>query len=169
MKTGSGINSPRDERVRVRAVDACHIADLIHLGQSVNLSPWSANSYLAELKNPDALMLRLVSDENRTVGFVVGRFVRIGDDRTDAEIYNIAVKESEQRTGKGQLLFDAFFERCKDRRVDNIWLEVRESNEKAISFYKRNGFEPTQKRSHFYDNPREHAWVMRLTLETNEA
>ena len=159
----------RDEEVRVRFVDACHISDLIRLGQSVNLSPWTADSYLSELKNPDAVMLRLVSQENKTIGFVVGRFVNSSADHIDAEIYNIAIAESEQRKGNGQRLFDEFLDSCRRRGVNNIWLEVRQSNERAIAFYKRNGFQPVQKRSHFYENPREHGWLMRLVLKTNEA
>jgi ribosomal-protein-alanine N-acetyltransferase len=158
-----------DYEVRVRPVEACHISDLIHLGESVNLSPWSAQSYLAELKNPDSVMLRLVSVKNKTMGFVVGRIVKTGDDERDAEIYNIAVKIREQRRGLGQLLLDAFCGHCRLSGVTNIWLEVRQSNEAAIAFYKKNGFAPVQKRSHFYTNPREHGWLMRLKFKTNDA
>ena len=53
---------------------------------------------------------------------------------------------------------------CRERRVENIWLEVRESNTRAIVFYTRNGFERVQTRTNFYENPREHAILMRLRL-----
>ncbi len=160
----SSLTDDKIER-RIREICAPHIGDLIRLGDAVDLSPWSAESYLAELKNPDAVMLRLISEANKTVGFVVGRLICTEGEAADAEIYNIAVKEAEQRKGNGQLLFDAFAEKCRQRHVLNIWLEVRESNEKAIAFYMRNGFERVQRRSHFYDNPREHAWVMRSVLK----
>ncbi len=151
---------------RIRSVEPAHIGDLIRIGESSNLSPWSANSYLDELKNPESIMLRLVSDENETVGFIVGRFVIGGEIEIeyDAEIYNIAVIDRLQGNGFGQILFDAFLAKCSDRDVANIWLEVRESNVRAIAFYEKNGFERVQTRSHFYDNPREHAILMRLSL-----
>jgi ribosomal-protein-alanine N-acetyltransferase len=167
--SGSDIHAEQESEVRIRSVEPCHIADLIYIGESVNLSPWNAESYLAELKNQDSLMLRLFSGDNKTIGFVVGRFVMAEIDRIEAEIYNIAIKENEQCKGYGQILFDAFLTRCLDRGVRTVWLEVRQSNHKAISFYKRNGFESVQKRNHFYDNPREHGWLMRLDLKTIEA
>jgi ribosomal-protein-alanine N-acetyltransferase len=45
-----------------------------------------------------------------------------------------------------------------------VWLEVRESNHKAIAFYVKNGFEQVQTRPNFYENPREAALLMRLKL-----
>lgn len=163
MMGGSRQNDSSDD-MRIRQVDACHVGDLIHIGNSVSLSPWTAENYLDELKNPNAMMLRLVSSENKTLGFVVGRLVGASDSPLEAEIYNIAVKQSPQRKGNGQLLLDAFTERCRNRGVTTIWLEVRESNLAAITFYKKYGFLPVQRRSHFYSNPREHGLLMRLNL-----
>ena len=152
---------------RIRRVEASHIVDLIRIGDETNLSPWTAQGYLDEMKNVDAIMLRLVAEDNSTIGFIVGRTVLGGDVETtnDAEIYNIAVAQIEQRCGRGQMLFDAFMLACKERQVANIWLEVRESNQKAISFYERNGFSRVQTRPSFYDNPREHALLMKLILK----
>ena len=61
---------------RIRSVDSSHIGELIRLGEKANLSPWTAQNYLDELKNPDAVMLRLVSEQNEIVGFIVGRCIR---------------------------------------------------------------------------------------------
>lgn len=160
---------PTDEP-RIRPVDATHIGELIRLGDETRLSPWSAQSYLEELKNPSSIMLRLITDDNAIVGFVVGRVViGIETGRRDAEIYNIAVIPTEQRKGCGQMLFDAFARVCSEKDVENIWLEVRESNIPAIRFYERNGFKPVQTRNHFYENPREHAILMRLSCKKYEA
>ena len=112
-------------------------------------------------------MLRIVGEDNTTLGFVVGRIIPGGEIETvlEAEIYNIAVTESEQRRGLGQILFDAFRTECREENAANIWLEVRESNHKAIAFYERNRFERVQTRNHFYENPREHAILMKLELK----
>jgi ribosomal-protein-alanine N-acetyltransferase len=152
--------------VRIRPVDSHHIGDLIRIADETNLSPWTAQGYLDEMKSDDAIMLRLVSDENQTLGFIVGRTVIGGeiDTRLDVEIYNIAIATRYQGNGFGQVLFDAFAEICRKRDVNNVWLEVRESNHNAISFYERNGFTRVQTRRHFYDNPREHALLMRLAM-----
>ncbi len=152
---------------RIRPVEASHIADLIRIGSETNLSTWTAQNYLDELQIAEAIMLRLESAVNETIGFIVGRIVQGGTIETekDAEIYNVAVIDSEQGKGLGQLIFDAFVEKCHDLGVRNIWLEVRASNQKAIRFYEQSGFEHVQSRNNFYENPREHALLMKLILK----
>ena len=162
---------PRSFYPRIRKIEASHIGGLICIAEAANLSHWSAQSYLEELKNPESVMLRLESDANSTIGFIVGRSIGTGivESTTDAEIYNIAVIESEQHKGCGQLLINSFTEVCRNRGVRNIWLEVRESNKVAIRFYERNGFVRVQTRNHFYNEPREHALLMKLVLEHQTA
>lgn len=153
--------------LRIRPVEAAQIADLMRIGEETNLSPWTAQHYLEEIKNPASITLRMVDENNTTVGFIVGRLVAGGEieQRKDAEIYNIGVDGIHQGKGFGQLLLNAFAAECRDRMVENIWLEVRESNKKAIAFYEKNGFTHIQTRSNFYENPREHALLMRLILK----
>ena len=156
---------------RIRSVEASHIADLIRIADETNLSTWTAQNYLDELQISEAIMLRLESETNETIGFIVGRIVQGGTVETemDTEIYNIAVVENEQEKGFGQQLFAAFTAKCREIGACNIWLEVRASNLKAISFYERNGFEQVQSRNNFYENPREHALLMKLVLKNNTA
>ncbi|HRI04958.1 MAG TPA: ribosomal protein S18-alanine N-acetyltransferase [Pyrinomonadaceae bacterium] len=164
MTDQTDINS---EDLRIRPVDSSHIADLIRIADETNLSAWTAQNYLDEFQMPGSIMLRLESALNVTIGFVVGRIVEGGvvESEQQAEIYNIAIDKSEQGKGFGQLLFDAFIEKCNEQNVTSVWLEVRESNEKAIGFYKSNGFEHVQSRNNFYDNPREAALLMKLVLK----
>lgn len=152
---------------RIRSVEASHIADLIRIGEETNLSAWTAQNYLDELQIPDSIMLRLESATNQTIGFIVGRLVQGGTIETemDTEIYNVAVIENEQKKGLGQRLFDAFVVKCRETGVSNIWLEVRASNQTAIRFYEQNGFGQVQSRNNFYENPREHALLMKLVLK----
>lgn len=154
-------------RPRLRPVETSHIAELIRIADETNLSHWSAQNYLEEMKNADAILLRLVSTENKTIGFIVGRIVQGGEiePQIDAEIYNVAITSDLQNQGLGQALFDAFCDECRLRNVITIWLEVRESNTNAIAFYNKNGFERVQTRNHFYENPREHAILMKLILK----
>lgn len=151
---------------RIRSIEASHIGTLIAIGDSANLSPWSAQSYVDELREPRSIMLRLESPENATIGFIVGRIVAAADDEhaVDADIYNIAVDEGLRGKGNGKLLLDNFLELCRKSLVRSVWLEVRESNESAIRFYERNGFCFVTTRKHFYSNPSEHALLMRLDL-----
>ena len=150
---------------RIRPVEAAHIAALIDLGTETGLSHWAAHDYLSEIKAKNAIMLRLEADANHTVGFIVGRLITAADAvGIDAEIYNIAVSPTHQRRGNGQLLFDAFFERCREAGARRIWLEVRVSNEKAIAFYTHNSFVIQHLRKGLYHSPPEDGYLMSRTL-----
>ena len=156
---------------RIRPVEAKHISELIRIADETNLSAWSAQNYIDEFQIPESIMFRLETDTNETAGFIVGRIVSFGlvEREVEAEIYNIAVVRSLQKTGLGQQLFDAFVSACRELSVSNIWLEVRASNQTAIGFYERNGFERVQSRNNFYENPREHALLMKLVLRPQRA
>jgi len=152
---------------RIRPIDVSHITDLIRIADETNLSPWSAAGYLDELKNPHSIMLRLVSEDNLTIGFIVGRIVAANDDdnAVDAEIYNIGVEKAVQRRGLGQKLLEAFISECTTSGVRSIWLEVRESNGAAIRVYERNGFGKVATRRDFYTEPREDGMLMLRRLD----
>ena len=149
---------------RLRKIDGRDIATLISIAESTGLSHWSAQNYIDEQKNPNAIMLRLESESSSTIGFIVGRIVPASDDElaVDAEIYNIAIVETEQRKGNGQFLLDEFVRNCKTSNVRHLWLEVRASNSKALKFYTVNGFLPVTRRRDFYRDPVEDAILMRL-------
>ena len=151
---------------RIRPIESSHIADLIRIADETNLNRWTAAHYLDELKNAHAIMLRLESAENTTLGFIVGRIVAAADDEmaVEAEIYNIGVNPNNQRSGHGQILMDAFMDECREKQVRSIWLEVRESNFPALLIYKKNGFEAVTTRKDFYDGPRENGILMRRVL-----
>ena len=152
--------------IRIRPIERSNIAELIEIARQTNLSPWSAQNYLDELQISGSIMLRLETEPRETIGFVVGRVIEGAiEHETQAEIYNIAIVESHQRRGLGQILFDEFTQKCREKYVASLWLEVRESNQKAIDFYQKNGFDPVQTRPNFYENPREHAILMRLILK----
>ena len=156
---------------RIRSIEAAHIGALIELAETTNLSPWTAQSYLDEIRDARSIMLRLETPGNAAIGFVIGRIVAAADDENavDADIYNIAVSLTEQKRGHGQRLLDEFLTKCKLSHVRAVWLEVRESNDTAISFYKRNGFLAVTTRRHFYTNPPEHALLMRLDLSLRKS
>ena len=65
-----------------------------------------------------------------------------------AEINYIYVLESYQRQGIATKLLNNMFNNLEN--VINITLEVNENNNKAINFYKKNGFEIVSKRANYY-------------------
>ncbi len=92
-------------------------------------------------------------------GIVIGRQVL-----DEAEILNLAVRQSERRQGEGRALVQRVLQQFVERQVSRVFLEVRKSNAGAISFYRGVGFQATGVRRDYYRDPIEAATVMELWL-----
>lgn len=66
------------------------------------------------------------------------------------ELNYIWVDDSLRRTGIGESLLQYLIELAMNQNIDNISLEVRCSNEPAISLYLKNGFAIVAKREKYY-------------------
>lgn len=62
----------------------------------------------------------------------------------------IVVNDKSRKKGIGTKLLKYIEDKYKN--INNITLEVRESNINAINFYKSNGFKEVTKRKHYYKN-----------------
>ena len=116
--------------------------------------PWSVKSIKETYDQKHALVLGAYQ-ENTLIGYVI--FYYILD---EGEIARIAVAPSHRRQGVADAIFAGLLTFCEDNSVERILLDVRVSNEAAIAFYKKSGFEEDGIRKNFYDNPKEHALLM---------
>lgn len=73
------------------------------------------------------------------------------------EILAIATIEEYRNKGIAQELLDKI-------KTKDIFLEVRESNEKAINFYKKNNFKQISIRKGYYSDPTEDAIIMKMEV-----
>ena len=71
------------------------------------------------------------------------------------EILAIATVEEYRNKGIAQELLEKI-------KTKDIFLEVRESNEKAINFYKKNNFKQISIRKGYYSDPTEDAVIMKM-------
>lgn len=83
----------------------------------------------------------------------------------EGEIARVAVNEELRRQGVGRGLLDYTCACCRERRIERLLLDVRESNEGARIFYKKYGFTGDGIRKNFYENPKENAILMSMELE----
>lgn len=155
-----------NDLIRIRPIDPSHISQILRIAEASNLSPWSANDYLDELKRPNSILIRAEGESGQTIGFAVGRIVPAADCgvSVDAELYNIAIDLAYRNCGSGQTLLEAFIDECRKKLARKAWLEVRKSNTAAISLYKKNGFTVVQTRKGFYNNPSEDALTMSMHI-----
>ncbi|TMA07193.1 MAG: GNAT family N-acetyltransferase [Methanobacteriota archaeon] len=83
-------------------------------------------------------------------GHPIGFLAAVISSDGQARILMFAVSSGWRRQGIGRQMMDAFIQSCVMRGIRRIELEVRVSNEEAIRFYKRYGFELTTVLPKFY-------------------
>lgn len=92
--------------------------------------------------------------DKKIIGFIVFSVMY-----EKAEIIDIAVLNEYQNQNIGTQLISIVEKECIDKKCENVTLEVRQSNQSAISFYKKHGFrEVSVRKSYYYDG--EDALVM---------
>jgi ribosomal-protein-alanine N-acetyltransferase len=114
---------------------------------SPEASHWQPRDYLAH-------EFAVAVCEDRVAGFIVARRL----DEAENEILNLAVDPARRRAGIGRRLVDEIRLHCPGA----IWLEVRESNRTARSFYQSLGFQEFSVRLKYYEQPPESAIVMKF-------
>lgn len=120
---------------------------------------WTAGNFLESLKNDNAWMLVSTDDEGKLTGYAC-----IYHALDEAELENIAVFPEYRRKNIADTLLDYALHGLKEKGIQYIYLEVRESNSSAQGLYKKHGFETVGLRKNFYDRPKEHAFVMMKEL-----
>ena len=81
------------------------------------------------------------------IGFVYGNVVF-----EDAELYKVAVLPEYRGKGFGKELAQAFIAAVQEKGARQIFLEVRVSNQAALSLYVGQGFERVRLRKRYYSD-----------------
>jgi len=135
--------------------DVAAIADI----EAVVFSdPWSADSFVSMVHAPNA-ELTVAAEGGRVLGYSVLLLAP-----PDADLANLAVVSYARRQGIGRRLLDHAVQVARDAGVIHMYLEVRQSNTRAIAMYERAGFRDFGTRKRYYRDPVEDARVMRLDL-----
>jgi ribosomal-protein-alanine N-acetyltransferase len=152
-----GIGERGDVRVRKFRVEDVE-ALLAISAESREAANWSRESY-EKLAIDEGASAFVVEVGGRISGFLVGR--RVED---QAEVLNMAVRADHRHKGEGSALLSAALDEFGLRGAKNVYLEVRESNTRAISFYERHGFSRSGRRKGYYRSPDEAAVTMERKL-----
>ena len=117
--------------------------------------PWSKDSFVRELTE-NKLARYFVIEIN---GFIVayGGMWLIVD---EAHVTNIAVAKDFRGLGMGNILVERMADMALGEGAENMTLEVRVSNERAINLYKKFGFEEYGIRPNYYIENNEDALIM---------
>jgi ribosomal-protein-alanine N-acetyltransferase len=133
---------------------------VIAIEQSAYSHPWSRGNFRDSL-NPlfDAHCLWLE-------GELLGYFLAMHGVE-EMHLLNITVAPAHQGQGWGHMMLDALSLISRSQGAQWLWLEVRQSNARALQVYERYGFKQVSIRKDYYPagrQQREHAVVMSLKL-----
>lgn len=82
----------------------------------------------------------------------------------ESELHSLAVLPAQRRRGLGSVLVKSAITEARKLGANEMFLEVRSSNQAAIALYEREGFTALSVRRGYYSHPREDALVMRKRL-----
>lgn len=117
--------------------------------------PWSKEDFEVELQsNPYALYFVLVEED------IIKAYIGVWIIYERAQITTIAVNKDFRRQGLSKKLMEFLDNLCLKNGVEEISLEVRVSNEKAINLYQNFGFEKKGIRKDYYQDNNEDAYLM---------
>ena len=127
---------------------------LLTLEETSFSKPWSRETLEELLSSDRAAVLGLFEGEE-LLGYSCLEWVLDEGSLTD-----IAVLKNYRGQGISKLLMDELTREAKERNLQFVTLEVRESNLPAIGLYKKYGFEDVGKRPRYYSDPTEDAVLM---------
>jgi len=146
--------------VTLRTMTPENLDAVMAIEQAAYSHPWSRGNFRDSL-NPlfDAQCLWL-GDE------LLGYFLAMHGVE-EMHLLNITVAPAHQGEGWGHMMLDALSLISRNVGAQTLWLEVRQSNARALQVYERYGFVRVGLRKDYYPadrQQREHAVVMSLKL-----
>lgn len=132
-----------------------HVLQIAELEKICFSDPWSVNSIASELDNRLSLWLVALEDD-KVIGYVGSQTV-LGE----TDMMNIATHPDYRKRGIATALITGLMEALEASGSHSLMLEVRASNEPAVSVYRKLGFEKVGRRKNYYRNPKEDALIMR--------
>jgi len=153
---------PEELRIRIRKAEANDIDAIAGIEQQRFPHPWK-KSYLMDELSHDISYFYVAEDvvDSQVAGYII--FWIIED---LLELHKIVSAENYKKKGIGKKLFLFMVEVARQKKVKEVFLEVRKSNTEAIQFYEAFHFRLTGTRKDYYQDPTEDALIYRLTFDS---
>lgn len=135
-----------------------HLRQMAEIEKEAFDMPWTENMFIPEVNSANATYV--VGTRGEEV-ICYGGFHTVLD---EAHITNIAVKSTSRGKGIGRFLFATLLAKAKEAGAKLVTLEVKTTNNAAISLYESFGFKVAGVRKRYYNNLYD-AYVMWLDLE----
>ncbi len=129
----------------------------ISLMEEKYFSPaWSERMISSETDDKNSLFL-VCKDSEGVLGYISFKYVL-----DEGEINRVCVDEAHRNKGIASHLMESVMDFCKEKNILRIFLEVRQSNYKAINLYKKHGFcEYSVRKAYYRDNMEDAVLMMK--------
>lgn len=117
--------------------------------------PWSYDAFLKTLSDENYIVI-IAKDMDALLGYCV--LLCTGE---EADITNVCTAPTARGRGVATEMLTVLMKEGYDRGVTEFFLEVRESNTPARNLYTKLGFEEIGLRKNYYEEPKEHAVLMK--------
>ncbi len=144
----------------LRLLEERDLARLCEIEQIVQHSPWTEATFKQCLKSG---AIGFVTEYNKQVtGFIILSLSL----PEEGHILNFGVAAEHQNKGIGTRLLQHALSYAIKKSAQIVWLEVRRSNQKAISLYEKIGFSEVSLRKNYYPHQdgREDAIIYAISL-----
>ena len=122
--------------------------------------PWSRGAFLYEMQQNRVARCWVARDQTTQVA----GYLCLWEVADEIHITNVAVRPSLRRQGIARSLLRTVLDDARARRFKMIVLEVRPSNQHAVSLYESFGFRVVGRRRGYYYDTGEDALVMEVEL-----
>ncbi|MDY6784296.1 MAG: ribosomal protein S18-alanine N-acetyltransferase [Cyanobacteriota bacterium] len=146
--------------LRLQPLEAEQLEAVVALDRLCLGGLWTLQGYQRELESPNSELLCLTTQTGQGEAILgVGCFWAILE---EAHITLLLVRPEFQGRGLGQALLLALLKNAVGRQLERATLEVRVSNEAALSLYRKFGFQVAGKRKGYYQESGEDALILWL-------
>ncbi|MGM3306892.1 ribosomal protein S18-alanine N-acetyltransferase [Anabaena sp. WFMT] len=146
--------------LKIQSLTSEHLSGLLELDHACFDGLWTMDGYRRELESPNSHFLGLFSPFSHSELLGMGCFWSILE---EAHITILAIHPQYHRQGLGQALLYSLLKTASDRGLERATLEVRASNEGAISLYQKFGFKTAGRRPRYYKDNDEDALILWLS------
>lgn len=115
--------------------------------------PWSANSFIEEIRKETSLYI--VAYEGETLVGICGLVTSFDE----GEVLNVSVAKEYRKQGIAYQMLQHLLNEGESKGIKHFTLEVREGNVPARTLYEKLGFVCEGIRPNFYRNPAENAAI----------
>lgn len=148
------------KEVVIREIEEKDCEEIAQLEKQCFSMPWNLDMIKQALWQQNNFFL-VAEYGDKIVGYI--GMVNSG---IEGDILNLAVSVEMRRQGIATLLMETLLQFAQSKGMEQLFLEVRESNMEAIQLYQKQHWKKIYVRKNYYQSPLENGVIMTVDLTT---